>query len=326
MKGIQGWFHRIDKVTVKDMELRAPGVSTKDAEYLCGRVRGGTIFSDFSSQEREIIWENILSFKGIIPSLYKFFKDIHFLKACVNGVKWLVTVPSDKTLFAALEDCYSSSRESQQLQITETSFGSEKGSQTYRMRLGILGLFAFAMREHQSLPKALVKKNPKTIPKLTADLEVLQRFAVLAYQLGFSSPEIQKLKGDADPLLILDAQESAPLLVTTGPAVSLKQRCGLPHTDNFEVDRKYLSLYNLCEERDEIGEEITSFFVLKSWFHAFFDPPRLKRPVLNLLRPKSSHIHAGHSVRGADIQSIRTSRPSSNICRAGCSSPDSCKE
>ena len=110
---------------------------------------------------------------------------------------------------------------------------------------------------------------------------MLQRFAVLAYQLGFSSPEIQKLKGDADPLLIPDAQESDPLLVTTGPGVSKKQRCGLPHTDNFEVDRKYLSLYNLCEERDETGEGITSFFVLKSWFHAFFDPPRLKRPVLN---------------------------------------------
>ena len=59
----------------------------------------------------------------------------------------------------------------------------------------------------------------------------------------------------------------------TGPGERIKYRHGLPRINTFKEDRKYLFLYNLCEERDDISEGITSFFVLKSWFIAFFDPP-----------------------------------------------------
>jgi hypothetical protein len=79
MKGVKGGFQRVDRVTVKAVELIAPGVLTLDAEFLRDPVLRGSIFSDFSKQERAIIWENILVFKGIIPSLYTFFQDIHFL-------------------------------------------------------------------------------------------------------------------------------------------------------------------------------------------------------------------------------------------------------
>jgi hypothetical protein len=106
-----------------------------------------------------------------------------------------------------------------------------------------------------------------------ADQEVLQRFAALAKQEGFNSSQIKALKGDLDPLPILVTQESVPLLVTTSLGKSMKQRCGRLHTDTFEEDKKYLFLQNLCEERDKTGEGITSFFVLKSWFSAFFDLP-----------------------------------------------------
>ena len=259
------------------MELRAPGASTLDAQFLRGQVLGGAIFSGFSDQERAIIWENIRTFKGIIPSLSKFFQDIHFLQACVDGLKWLVTVPREKTVFTALEDCYKGNGETQLIQTTETTFETVRS--THGMRLGYLVLVAFAMRHHQSLPKAPVKKNLKTIPRAKADREVLQRSAALAFQLGFKSPEIKALIGDLDPLPILDTQKPIPLLVTTGPGESIKQRCGFPHTDTFEEDRKYLFLHNLCEERDETGEGITSFFVLKSWFTAFFDPPQWVRLV-----------------------------------------------
>jgi hypothetical protein len=179
------------------------------------------------------------------------------------------------------------------------------------MRLGYLQLFAFAMRHHQNLPKAPVKKNLKTIPRVKADREVLQRFAALAEQLGFISPEIKVLKGDLDPLPIPDTQASVPLLVTTGPGECIKQRCGLPHTDTFEEDRKYLFLHNLCEERDKTGEGITSFFVLKSWFTAFFDPPQLMRPVLSMesSNPPPSQAHHQH-VDEEDVD-MGDSRPQS---------------
>jgi hypothetical protein len=107
---------------VKVVELRAPGVSTLDATFLHGQVLGGTIFKDFSPQEREVIWNNIRAFKGIIPSLFTFFEDVKFLEACVDGVKRLVTVSPDQTVLTALNDLFLSRKENQWIQITEMTF------------------------------------------------------------------------------------------------------------------------------------------------------------------------------------------------------------
>jgi hypothetical protein len=93
---------------------------------------------------------------------------------------------------------------------------------------------------------------------------LLQQSAALAFQLGFKSLKIKALKGDLNPLPILNTQKKNPLLVTTGLGESIKQRCGLLHIKTFKEDRKYLFLHNLYEERDETGKGITSFFVLKS--------------------------------------------------------------
>jgi len=176
-----------------------------------------------------------------------------------------------------LEDSFKSRKESQSIQVTETTFQPEEGSLMTCRTHGVLQMLAFAMRHHQDLPRTPVKKNPLTTPRAKVDRGVLHRSAVLAGQWGFDSPEIMDLKAHPTPSVIQDAPESVPLLVTTGPGVIKRQRCGIPRTDSFEDDRKYLFLNKLCEERDESGEGITSFFVLKSWFIAFFNPPRWSR-------------------------------------------------
>jgi hypothetical protein len=269
MKGIKDGFQRIDKTTVKAVERRAPGVSTLDAQDLEGPVLSGAIFSGFSRQEREIIWENIIAFKGIIPSLSKFFQDVHLLQACVNSIRWLVTVPRDQTVFTALGKAYTE-RETQIVLTSATTFRSETGSRSYCMRLAYLGLFAIAMQAYKDLPKVPREENLKEMPRAQADCEVLQRFADFAYLLGFESDKIKELKGDSRHYSLTDAPGISPLTVTTGPGEDIKRRWGLPHTKSFGEDKKYLYLDNLCREKDEIGEGITSFFVLKSWFTSFF--------------------------------------------------------
>lgn len=137
MSGIQGGRQRIDKNSVKVMQLRAPGVSTVDAQFLRGQILGGVIFSGFSAQERITIYRNVLAFKGIIPSLSTFFQDVYLLQACVNGVKWLITVPPKKTIFRTFAKCHKSQGDSQSIQETEST-----------IRLGFLMLIAFAMCEY----------------------------------------------------------------------------------------------------------------------------------------------------------------------------------
>ena len=104
LKGVGGGLQKVDMATVKALELKAPGSSTLDAQFVRGQILGGAIFSGFSTPECAIICENVLAFKGIIPSLSTFFRDIHLLEACADGMKWLVTVDSRKkeTLYTAV--------------------------------------------------------------------------------------------------------------------------------------------------------------------------------------------------------------------------------
>jgi hypothetical protein len=249
------------------LESLAPGTSTEDAIAALGKIWA---LRRYSVQERQTVCENFFAFKGIVPSLSRFFKDVHLLEAYADSMKLLVKVPSDKTLYTALGKYYRMTNDFQQALMTENTPPLQIESQEHCQRLGYLVLAAFALRERRSLPKNPPEKNPRAIPRVSADPAVLQRFASLAAKLGFHTPQVLELKGEAD-LPIPDTQVPRPLLVTTGKGEKIKHRSGIPYTRSFEEDRKSLFLHNLCEERDETGEGITSFFVLKSWFAAFFD-------------------------------------------------------
>ncbi|KIM93115.1 hypothetical protein OIDMADRAFT_138367, partial [Oidiodendron maius Zn] len=152
LSGVREGLQRIDHGTVNAMQCRAPGASTLDAQFVRGELLGGSAFGGFSDQERAVMVENILPFRRTIPSLYTFFQDIHFLEACADSVKWLVTVPPGQSLFKTLGDCYKRTDETQYVQMTEDTIWPMHGSQEYCKRLGYLGLIAFTMRHYSSLP------------------------------------------------------------------------------------------------------------------------------------------------------------------------------
>jgi hypothetical protein len=147
------------------------------------------------------------------------------------------------------------------------------------------------MWNYVRLSRASAKKDVKEMPRAWADPEVIQRLAALAAQLGFNSLKIDVLATalDPPPFLVAGVQEPIPIFVTTGLGERIKRRQGRLRANTFKEDRKYLFLYNLYEERDDIGDGIISFFVLKSWFIAFFDPSWLTRPDLSVesLNPPS---------------------------------------
>ncbi|OBT56673.1 hypothetical protein VE04_03814 [Pseudogymnoascus sp. 24MN13] len=292
--GIENGIQRLDKATVKAIERKAPAVSTSDSQELSIAIFNGAIFSGFSSQERRVIWGNILKFRGIIPSLSTFFEDMHLLEACVNCIRWLVTVPTDQadqTLFTALGEAFQSqggTQCTQVVQTTETTFRLVKGNPTYCMKLGYLQIIAFAMKDYRDLPKQSVKKNLIEIARPKADSEVLQKGASFAKQLGFSTPEIERLKG-MEPLKFSEVEALVPVPKTA--VVKIKRRSGMPHTDTFEEDRQHLYLHNLFQS-EEADEGITSFYVLQSWFNAFFGTWAIPVPSTdsNMSPPKDEEV------------------------------------
>ncbi|ELR06849.1 hypothetical protein VC83_03930 [Pseudogymnoascus destructans] len=153
------------------------------------------------------------------------------------------------------------------------------------------------------------KKKKKLLAKArtpNANEVKLSDFAVLADRLRFKSDEISALMrrssdreiardallrardqdhydyndGDIDShveqILGLFAtarprntDQSSPALVSDGPDAA-GARCGFPDEEAHARDRKFLYISNLHADQDEQGESITSFFVRRSVYFAFF--------------------------------------------------------
>ena len=99
-------LRKIDRATVKALELTAPHASTLDAEALRSQVLGGKIFGAFNYQERVRIWSNLQTVDGLVPSLFTFFKDLLWLQGLVACVKRLTRLLRDQTVSSVIENCF----------------------------------------------------------------------------------------------------------------------------------------------------------------------------------------------------------------------------
>jgi len=78
--------------------------------------------------------------------------------------------------------------------------------------------------------------------------------------------QIVRLFAIATPL---PCEYSSPALVCDNPDAAGK-RCGFPDEDAQQQDGKYLFIPHMYHESEEQGKEITSFFVRRSVYLAFF--------------------------------------------------------
>jgi hypothetical protein len=81
--------------------------------------------------------------------------------------------------------------------------------------------------------------------------------------------QIARIFLTAIPLLL---EQLSSALVSDNPDVS-GNRCGLLSKDAHKQDGKFLFMTALHTQRDEQGEGITSFFVRRSVYFAFFSKP-----------------------------------------------------
>lgn len=91
----------MDQATVKAFECKAPRYSKRDARVLQGQVPSGQIYSLFSQEERKAIWSELRSINYLIPSLFTFFEDLKYLRACADYLKRLVKVSRRDTVRTA---------------------------------------------------------------------------------------------------------------------------------------------------------------------------------------------------------------------------------
>lgn len=263
------------------IELKAPQASTADATILRGQIFGGVIFSAFSDQARAGILTRLQSIDGLIPSLYNFFQDVHYLEALAGCMTRLIRLKSGDTVSSALARAFSNATNETDkaiVQIAETSFVSCLARSVDPVKLGLRQLYAYAMRHYPQMPKtprSSTKRGLTMRSVIRADPTVLRGFAELAERLGFESPEITALKHHPTTSVVRTSSEKRePLLVTDGAGVAKRWRCRLPQVEETleetSEDSQYLFINHLDRRDEEQGEGITPFFVRKSIYSAFF--------------------------------------------------------
>lgn len=321
---------KIDPHTVEKLQGLAPSVSVKDEKVVEGLVVSGQVFSNFTSSERKAVWKRLKRRKVIIPSLHTFFHDMWYLEACANCMKRLVKpcqrYPSVKSAFLGVFRLDPNNGHCL-IQTSETNFRHQPGSQTNRAELGYRQLWLYAMRHYPQIPREQSCDDLVAKPgQEKADEMVLHDMAVLAQRLGFDSPNIQNLiQQSPDRQMARDIllkarkpdryqypEEIFESLVTRicdcfSEAVSLDhptspepamareaklKRYGLPHRNAQRQDSRQLFLDELHASNVPINTKVTTLFVRRCFYFAFF----------------------GQLLEALPLSPARTSSPSSDGC------------
>jgi Protein of unknown function (DUF3723) len=241
------------------------------------------------------------------------------------------------------------------LEIAESTFVDKPGAAADPFNLGYRQLWLFAMRHYREMPAEAKKKGKDLLAKAEVkrvDEKVLSEFASLANRLGVQSNDIRVLMQQSsnrqiartallkarkpdryqyDETILKDnvtqiveffrtaaplpCDNSSPSLTSDDPGAS-GNRCGFSDEDAQQEDGKFLFLPHLHEESEEQGENVTSFFMRRSVYLAFFGPlENLGNdhiPVLPLVTHVSARPTGFSESQGSEMQGVESSERQSS--------------
>ena len=91
-------MQKMNYIMMKTLELKASSMSTSDNMILYRQLRKGKIFSAFNLNRRMKIWAKLQTWESLILTLWTFFEDFKYIKACVHWMKSLIKMSFRETL------------------------------------------------------------------------------------------------------------------------------------------------------------------------------------------------------------------------------------
>lgn len=296
---------KIDQQTVEELQMRVPRVEKTEVR---GLILGGKVFAAFSDQERSIIWERLQLFDGLIPSLYSFFEDFKCFESWASCLRRLF-IPEGHTMRVTMSRPESFSCRVDGtcvVQTSEASFSSRSVPQSKHFELAYRQMWLYALRHYPQMPSDPKRNNRLAKAQIaTADKRAIFNMACLARRLGFRSPQITALVAESpDQMIAREAlfrarepdrfrydssvidslvdqmvnlfnaavpREPEPTSSVVAIPVMQKRRCGYPKTRDFQRDQAQFFLDHIHKVSDT-PEKITSFFVRRCIYLAFFGP------------------------------------------------------
>ncbi|KFY83159.1 hypothetical protein V500_10150, partial [Pseudogymnoascus sp. VKM F-4518 (FW-2643)] len=179
-------MERTDEPTVKAIQLRAPGISRYDYDFIQDNMAAsGKLFSQIREvSKRQGIASRLLRISHRILTIHSLFKDLRYLSPAVEAIRCLVTKKTKKTLRQNLFfhfEKLGSSRSTLQIQISERTYSTYTGNVKSLFNLAIRQLFLLAIRQ---LAKPARQREHGYSMFIVAGF---------AQSLGFASDEIRAL-------------------------------------------------------------------------------------------------------------------------------------
>ena len=337
-------MQRIDIATIEAFQGTAPGAFSEDRESLGGQLRSGHLFVNFTEQQREEIWRRVCSASQhcVIPSLYTFFEDMKFLKNAADCIKRLMHLSPRDTVTNRLENMFTGVNQRPDqciIQISGTAYGIVPGNAGNRLDLGCRQLWLATFREYLDVPPE-PQKNKRLLakPRKKVDETVLFDIASFASRLGFESEEIRRIlrqspdrevargtlltarKPDRFRYNNLERaiEQMVEIFDTALPVHAAREvgtaeirecfgqpaRCGIPHDLDHDRDKRSLFLPTLHGSLESDQTRITSLFVRRSVYFAFFgqrlavDINQIRQESFGILEP----VTDGHRQSDLDME------------------------
>ncbi|PQK10244.1 hypothetical protein BB8028_0002g05680 [Beauveria bassiana] len=308
--GNESAMRKFDRSSLEALQLMAPGACEKQARDLHARIRSGEILGAFAEAERERLWIKIFNatVDYRVPSLHSFFEDRKYLEDAAHCIKRLLSVERHKTIRPALELAYPDVDEQSPeclVQVSGSSFKWVATDGADHFDLAYRQLWLYARRHFEDMPP---EREQIVAGHKTAEVDemVLFDFASFAHKLGFRTTEIEKLlQGNPDrqiarrllmtarkpELFHFDDIESSISAVTdvmkaarpirNGQALDedehevvadgkTAKQCGRPLVSDHTRDKPFMFLDKLHTSIPRQNTKLSSFFIQRSIYFAFF--------------------------------------------------------
>ncbi|ROT35349.1 hypothetical protein SODALDRAFT_337370 [Sodiomyces alkalinus F11] len=293
----------VDEETVQSFELRAPGVSHQDDLYVSAAVSENAVLWYLEDESaREQVIRRLRNVHYLIPTIYSLQMDFYYLQQCTSVMRRLIS-GKDRLPVTVQSLAWSA------FTLPHASVFSPESD--FLGNLKLLYLYIMQTAVELSGENPLLEDNEEKPEPLQYDESAWVHLAMQAKGKGFDSDEISRLCSvdlerqvasnllqaarppsgfdwgknfdklvDMQVKILKEAQPiqnepGSPELITDRHGEPIARRCGRQYSKAYAHDRHFytVDLFTCMVQR---GSDVTSLFVRRSVFHAFWGIHEIK--------------------------------------------------
>jgi hypothetical protein len=271
----------IDVDSVKMLEFRAPQHSEKDRKWLADKMESGELLATVLDRDiRHAIFERVMRWPYLIPSLTSFFADFNYMVLLQKVLRLLINLKSlEKPLRDEYYDIFVQQARTSVLILNDRNEAEwvylPVVNKEHQFNIHLCVLYTVVMRRWPRLvdekPRMANRRASRNETGLIVRRDMWPNIAQTALHLGFRTAYVEELAGRTPGVQTRTVDPLRKFVVDEGQAgVALDHRCGVPFDSEMPEDEASLFYNTLSSAPTETGSDITPLYVRNVFFRVWF--------------------------------------------------------